>query len=107
MKKQIPFRRKTAKDRNLTVKKADQLLNFLIAAMPEKSRSEIKSFLSHRQIVIDGKVVTAFDHPLKVNDTVSVRAIGEETPNPTHKVRIVFEEMHLLIVAKKTGVLTM
>ncbi len=107
MKKQIPFRRKTAKDRNLTVKKADQLLNFLIAAMPEKSRSEIKSFLSHRQIVIDGKVVTAFDHPLKVNDTVSVRAIGEEKPNPNHKVRIVFEDEHLLIVDKKNGVLTM
>ena len=106
MRKEIPLRRKTAKDRMLTVPADDQLLNYLLKALAPKSRNEIKSYLAHRQVVVNGKVITAFDHEVKKKDQVIIRVVGEEKPNPKHKVRIVFEDEHLMVVEKKHGVLT-
>ena len=107
MKKSFPLRRKAAKDTHLSVNESAQLLNFLMTTLSHKSRNEIKSYLSHRQVVVNGRVVTAFDYQLNRGDDVAIRVVGEEKPNPNHKVRIVYEDDHIMVVDKKYGVLTM
>ena len=47
------------------VTEASELMNFLIAKFPEKSRTTIKSLLAHKQICVDDMVTTKFDLPLK------------------------------------------
>lgn len=94
-------------DTEYRVNKSTQLLAFLIEVMPDRSRTTIKSYLSHRQIAINGHTTTAFDYMLAKGDIVTLRAVGERAQNPNHRVRIVYEDDHIIVVDKKPGVLTM
>ena len=104
--KKVPFQ-KHNQEQKFRVTSVNTLLPFLMETFKDKSRSAVKSYLAHRQIAINGRVSTAFDATLHLGDEVSFRLLGEQTPNPNHKVRIVFEDNDLIIVDKKPGVLTM
>ena len=52
-------------DTRLTVAEPAELMAFLIAQLPHKNRNNIKSLLSNKQMLIDGKVYTQFNHPLR------------------------------------------
>ena len=101
----VPYRKKQ-KESLLRVTDKTTLFNFLTEQLSDKSRSTIKSYLAHRQVAVNGRVITAFDTMLHAGDTVAVRAIGEHAPNPNNKIRIVFEDNDLLIVDKKYGVIS-
>ena len=102
----IPPRRPKA-DKEYRVNKPASLLNFLTETLQDRSRTTIKSYLSHRQITVNGKTETQFDLALRPGDTITLRAVGERTQNPNHKVRIVYEDDHIIVVDKKPGVLSM
>ena len=102
-----PQRKNSIPDQNYTVKHDAQLLEYMIEIWPHQSRSAIKSYLTHRQIAINGKTETAFDLPLRAGDRLTWRSVGEERQNPNHKVKIVYEDDHIIVVDKKPGVLTM
>ena len=57
-----------------TVTEPDELMTFLVAQLPHKNRSNIKSLLGNKQILIDGKVFTQFNHPLAPGQVVTVAA---------------------------------
>ena len=102
-----PQRKNSIPDQNYTVKHDAQLLEYMIEIWPHQSRSAIKSYLAHRQIAINGKTETAFDLPLRAGDRLTWRSVGEERQNPNHKVKIIYEDDHIIVVDKKPGVLTM
>ena len=107
MRKKSTSYSKRNEEQKLRVQTKNTLLPFLIESLTDKSRTAIKSYLSHRQVAINGRVSTLFDTPVHQGDEVSIRAVGESAPNPNHQVRIVFEDDDLIVVDKKPGVLTM
>lgn len=106
MRKNSIARKRRIPNTNIEVKKEARLLNFLLEHYSDKSRSEVKSYLAHRQIAVNGRTQTHFDFELFPGDTITFRVIGEERPNPNHKVRIVYEDDFILVVDKKYGVLS-
>jgi len=96
-----PHTRQTA----LTVKEPMELMNFLALHFKGKSRSGLKSMLSQKQICVNGKLVTLFNHPLQIGDSITVNSgkINYELKHP--KVKIVFEDDYLIVIEKSEGLL--
>ncbi len=94
-------------DTQYTITHDATLLEYLIETLPQKSRTTIKSYLSHRQIAVNGKTQTAFDYPLAKGDLLVVRKIGEKAQNPNHKIKFIYEDDYIIVIEKKNGLLTM
>lgn len=97
-------KRNSRPDQIYQVKITMPLLQYLMQQLNGRSRTTVKSYLSHRQISVNGKTETAFDLMLHPGDTVTLKAVGEHRLNPNNKIRIVYEDAHLIIVDKKNGV---
>ena len=97
---------KEPKQEQFIVKESSGLLQFLIAQLPGKSRTTIKSFLAHRQIAVEHHIVTHFDYPLEPGQTVTINygRVPEETRYKG--VRILFEDPYLVIIEKEAGLLS-
>lgn len=84
-----------------------QLLEFLIAKNVRKSRNAIKSLLAHKQIKVNGKMVTQFDHDLNKGDFVEVMKFNQARKSKKLKgMTIVFEDQYLIVVEKDAGILS-
>ena len=59
----------------LPVEKETTLLSFLFESLKDRSKSAVKSLLSHRQILVNDQVVTQFDTPVQPGDKVMVSYI--------------------------------
>ena len=99
------------------VDEATDLLTFLRAHLPEEGRNSIKSLLSHRRILVNGKVTTRFNLPLSSGDRVKIArgtAPVAEASDPSGSaphpqlagLRILFEDEHLIVVDKEAGLLS-
>lgn len=89
------------------IKGKDTLLEFLMKMQVRKSRNAIKSLLVHKQIMVNGKLVTQFDQPLLSGDVVSVMKFNQA--RRSHKlqgVTIVYEDDYIIVVEKDAGVLS-
>lgn len=100
---------KRGEGRNIsfTVEEPQELMTQLIVKLKDKSRTTIKSFLSHKQISVNGMPTTQFNHDLRKGDIVTVNfGITHETfKNPF--LKIVYEDDAILVVNKRNGLLTM
>ena len=89
------------------VKEQEELMKFLLANLPGKSRNKVKSILKNRQVFVDGKAITQFNHLLEPGQVVTV---GKNTPKPAANqvfgMTIVYEDKDLIVVNKKAGLLT-
>ncbi len=113
----------------LRVAKPSLLLAFLLDKLPDEGRNSVKSFLSHRQVSVDGEVVTRFNHLLAAGERVVIargrtterRPEGEvSAPGSSSRVaergpgaresltglRILFEDAHLIVIDKEAGLLS-
>lgn len=102
------LRTKAGKDKQtcLEVTENAELMKFLLAEIPDKSRNDIKSLLAHRQISVDNEVITQFNHPLETGQQVVVnwnKVLIEKQPQG---LTIVFEDPHIIIVEKQAGLLS-
>ncbi len=99
-----------------TVDRDDTLLNFLYRMFPNQGKTGVKKVLGNGQVTVGGQSVTAFDHPLRKGDTVVIlpkevsiaRAHKEDAADDLSKagVRIIYEDAHLLVADKPSGLLT-
>jgi 23S rRNA pseudouridine1911/1915/1917 synthase len=96
----------TPKEVKLKVSEPVELMTFLLAKMGGMSRTSVKSLLAHRQVMVNNKIVTQFNLVLQPNDMVSVNS-GRGSIELSHpKLKIIFEDAHLIVVEKKEGLLT-
>jgi 23S rRNA pseudouridine1911/1915/1917 synthase len=88
------------------VKEPALLLNFLRVHFPDKSRTTIKSLLSHRQVSVDHKIVSRHDYPLTPGQLVQITwtRMPDETRYPGMK--ILFEDEYLIVIEKEAGLLS-
>lgn len=85
----------------------EPLLEYLLKNSGGRSRTTVKSFLSNRQVTINGLVQKQFDFMLRPNDKVVINLgmAGNEFRNPM--LRIIYEDDSILIINKKYGLLSM
>ncbi|MCX6904054.1 MAG: RluA family pseudouridine synthase [Verrucomicrobia bacterium] len=89
------------------VTESSGLLQFLLARMPEKSRTSVKSLLNHRLVSVNGEIITQFNHALRSGERVAIRRVGEAETPPSRRLKIVYEDSHLIVVEKRAGLLSM
>jgi len=88
------------------IEEPGQLLNFMYERLAPRSRSEIKSYLVHGCVLHNGQVTTQFDEQLQHGDEV---VINFSRPFPTlvnRMIRLIWEDDDLVVVEKKSGILT-
>ena len=92
------------------------LLQYLFEIFPGQSKTGVKNMLSKGQILVNGESRTAFDHPLKPGDKLTVlpkgisiaRSVREDAKDTVIKagVKILFEDENYIVVDKPSGMLT-
>lgn len=91
--------------RELTAEEETTLLPFLLDQVRGKSRNAVKNLLTHRQVLVDGKVTTRHDAPLKPGSVVTLlppeSAAPADLPFP-----ICYEDDDLLAIEKPAGLLS-
>ncbi len=84
-----------------------QLLNFLIAAMPQRKRTAIKSLLKYDQVMVNGTVTRQFDTPLHNGDHIDVNLSRPFVTFQNRRMQLVYEDDDILVVNKGYGLLSM
>ena len=82
------------------------LLAFLFEKLAPRSRTDIKSVLSHQHVLVNGNLTTQFDDPLQPGDEV---LINFTRPFPTleHRmVKLLWEDDDIIVVTKESGLLS-
>ncbi len=104
--KRSPGKPTKKKDLKFTVKENTTLMEFLMLSFPGKSRSGIKFILKEDLILIDGKQISQFNHPLKPGQIMTV--LGEKIvpERPIVGLKIIHEDDLMIIVNKHSGLLT-
>lgn len=95
------------KNQHFEIKTEARLLDWLITHLEGRSRTTVKSYLAHRQVMVNDITTTQFDHPLQPGDTVTLRfgRMREEFRHPL--LRIVYEDDDLIVIDKRNGLLSM
>ncbi len=94
------------KQTSFIIKKECELMKFLIAEFPQKKRTAIKSLLSNKQISVNYKQVSQYNHVLKKGDEMIIN--WERTQrNFSHKsLDIIYEDPYIIVVHKRAGLLS-
>jgi len=91
---------------NFNVTETSELLIYLTTVIKDKNRNKIKSMLKHRQVMVNKKVITQFNQPLKANDIVTIGwDKGFEKTN-LQGLNIIFEDDDIIVINKRSGVLS-
>ncbi|MFV0439070.1 MAG: RluA family pseudouridine synthase [Desulfopila sp.] len=99
-----PSTRKTSD--TLIVAADGPLLAYLISALPGRSRNRLKAVLKARQILVDGRPIGQFDHPLRQGQKVEVQWQRNSQPVPMQGLTIVHEDPDIIVVNKPANLLT-
>lgn len=106
MDKENTRRGKASAGAGMTVDAADELLPFLLRALPGKGRNSVKALLTNGAVTVDGQTETRHDHPLRAGQTVRVaRAAGGEGALGA-QVHIIYEDSELIAIDKPAGLLS-
>ena len=101
---------------NFTVAHDVPLLEYLFEILPSQSRTSVKTLLSKGQVTVNGESRTAFDHPLRKGDRITILPKGISIARSTKRdareevlkagVNILFEDENYLVVDKPSGMLS-
>lgn len=82
------------------------LLEFLFEAMPDKSRTTVKSYLTKRRVSVNDLTTTQFNFPLRAGDRVTIGS-GRTAPTPkSQQLQIVYEDSDIVVINKRNGLLS-
>lgn len=96
----------SAKATDLLVEEEATLLAWLVAGLPQKGRNTLKAVLRDGQVLVDGRAITQFDHPLVPGQRVRVYWQRTAAPREHHGLNIVHEDDDIIIIDKPSGLLT-
>ncbi|NDW18610.1 RluA family pseudouridine synthase [Dysgonomonas sp. 216] len=88
-------------------KSGEELLSFLIEKKVRKSRSAVKSLLVHKQIKVNGRVISQHNYELNVGDVVTIhKADQKHTLKQLKGITIIYEDDYFIVVEKEPGLLS-
>lgn len=82
------------------------LLEFLENSHQASSRTEVKSWLKHGQVMLDGEITTAFDSEVKPGSSVSVNYSRPFIRLKHPRVKLMYEDDDVIVVEKGYGLLS-
>lgn len=98
---------KTKSNCNTTiVNDSDTLLNYLFKTYSDRSKTTVKSWLSHRQVAINDKPETSFDAPLMPGDRVLINFEKGFKVFKNSRINIVYEDDYIIVANKGYGLLS-
>lgn len=83
-----------------------ELMSFLIAQLPHKNRNNIKTLLRDKQVLVEGRIVTQYNHLLKPNQKVEISGSKGRKEQKYTGLTILFEDVHLIVIEKQEGMLS-
>lgn len=82
------------------------LLEFLEESVKGRSRTDIKSWLKHRQIKLNGSITTAFNAPVAKGDKVTINTARQFVELRHPRLKLVYEDDDVIVVEKGYGLLS-
>jgi len=91
-----------------TVAEPAELLPYLFASWPEAKKKLVRTWLKAGSVMVNGQVITQFDHRLREGDVVAIRPKGFAAPRTalTGGIRIQHEDGAILVIEKPAGLLS-
>lgn len=89
-----------------TVREPRPLLEFLMASMPDRKRTNVKELLKYDQVMVNGKVEHQFDAPLAGGDEVKVNLTRAFITFYNRRVQLVYEDDDIIVINKGYGLLS-
>ncbi len=83
-----------------------QLLAFLMEKLPDRKRTGLKQMLAHRQVRVEGNVLTQATRALAAGEKVEVNLAREFQEFYHRRLRIVHEDDDIIVVHKGYGLLS-
>jgi len=105
-KKTYGFQPKPSKSLTFKVPAENELMKFLLESLPHKSRTHIKSLLTHKLVSIDGKPVSQYNAPLTVGQEITIGKGGAKAEANLPGVKILYEDKDLIVIYKADGLLS-
>jgi 23S rRNA pseudouridine1911/1915/1917 synthase len=105
-KKSSSFQPTTTKTATFKVTAEAELMKFLIEMLPHKSRTHIKSLLTHKQVYIDGKPVSQYNAALAIGQEVSIGKGNTKAGSNLQGLKIIYEDKDLIVINKEAGLLS-
>ena len=88
----------------LKVNNDNELLPFLLENVKGQSRNNIKSLLTYRQVLVDGKAQTKHNFPLCTGMTVEI--FWSKSRDNKDTLDIIYEDEHIIAINKPAGLLS-
>ncbi|HNX68683.1 MAG TPA: RluA family pseudouridine synthase [Candidatus Omnitrophota bacterium] len=94
--------------RTFEVRSGGKLLEYLFKELSDTSKTRVRQLLKFRTVLVNGAIVTQFDHPLVPGDQVGILSLKEARPEarPKFGITIVYEDDAILVIEKPSGLLT-
>ena len=91
-----------------TVTTAATLLDYLFTVFADRKKKQVRIWLKHHAVTVNGRAVTRFDHPLRPGDVVAIRTDRFAIPTSTlgSGMHVYFEDAHVIVVDKPAGLLS-
>lgn len=87
------------------VRENTELLPFLLASMPQLSRTRVKEILGH-SVSVDGRRTSQFNYPLVPGMVVTIGKPNFRERFRNSSIDVVYEDQYLVVVNKHEGVLS-
>lgn len=91
----------------LSVTAPNELMKFLLEKLPDQGRNNIKSLLTHRQVMVDGQVQSQYNHPLQIGQEVVIKWSLVRDDEAIKGLKIIYEDAEIIIIDKPAGLLSM
>ncbi|GGI45925.1 pseudouridine synthase [Paenibacillus marchantiophytorum] len=92
--------------RQYTVKEPMELLPFLIEKLSSLGRNAVKAVLARGQVAVNGKAVTAYNHPLLPDQVVTINKDKVVEDIPLAGMIILHEDEDVIVIQKDAGLLS-
>ncbi len=80
----------------------------MFAAWPEVKKKQVRTWLKFQAVMVNGRPVTQFDHPLKPGDTVAIRSDRFAIPKTmlSSGMKVYYEDATLIVIDKPENLLS-
>jgi len=91
-----------------TVAEPAELLAYLFATWPEEKKKQIRTWLKHQAVTVNGRAITQFDHALVPGDVVAIRSDRFAIPKTMlgAGIKVYHEDAHLIVIDKPANLLS-
>ncbi|MFI3307345.1 MAG: RluA family pseudouridine synthase [Mycoplasmatota bacterium] len=86
------------------VEEEKELMQYLLSK--EMGRKNIKNMLKYSNVLVNNKVVKAYNYLLKKGDVVTFKNTKEDVRDKQSNLKIIFEDKNILVLDKPAGLLT-